>query len=181
MDMTFSLLLMIALIATGCNATSQNGSQSGGSSGGNPAPGIVTLDSEESAFVSFINAYRVQSGAPALTVSVTLTQASQWQSVDMATHNYLDHTDSSGRDFSTRLGFFGYPSDASAMGENVAAGNETAQDTFTQWQNSPPHNANMLDASYLALGVGRAYASSSTYGWYWTTDFGSVVDSALTP
>ncbi len=133
----------------------------------------VTLDQEESTFVTLINNYRVSSGLPALQVSITLTEASQWLSSDMATHNYLDHTDSLGRDFVTRLEFFGYPSSASAMGENIAAGNSDAAATFLQWKNSPPHNANMLDANYLALGVGRAYDASSTYGWYWATDFAS--------
>jgi uncharacterized protein YkwD len=102
-------------------------------------------------------------------------------SLDMTNNNYLDHTDSLGRDFATRIFFFGYPSSASFFGENIAGGNVTGQDTFTQWRNSPPHNANMLDANYAAIGVGRAYNASSEYQWYWTTDCGSTVDATLQP
>lgn len=41
----------------------------------------------------------------------------------------------------------------------------------------PAHNANMLSASYTAIGIGRAYSSTSQYGWYWTTTFGGVQDA----
>jgi uncharacterized protein YkwD len=139
--------------------------------------GPVSLDSEESAFITLINNYRVQSGFAALQVSIALTESSKWMSNDMATHNYLDHTDSLGRDPFTRMAAFGY--DVETAGENIAAGNASAQNTFTQWQNSPAHNANMLDASYQVIGVGRADGASSEYGWYWTTDFGSVVDATF--
>jgi uncharacterized protein YkwD len=139
----------------------------------------VSLDSEEQAFVSLINAYRLQNGAEALQVSAALTQSSQWMSADMADKNYFSHTDSKGRDPFTRMAAFGYPLASEYEGENIACGNATAEDTFTQWKNSPAHNANMLDANYLMIGVGRAYNASSTYGWYWTTDFGSLVDAAL--
>jgi len=142
-----------------------------------PTQSTVTLDSEESAFVTLINNYRVQNGLAALQVSIALTQSSQWMSADMASNNYLDHTDSLGRDPFTRMAAFGY--DVETAGENIAAGNATAQDTFTQWEDSPAHNANMLGADYAVMGVGRAYSASSTYGWYWTTDFGSVVDKTL--
>ncbi len=143
-----------------------------------PTPSPSLLDSEEQAFVTLINDYRAQNGAPKLLVSIALTQSSKWMSTDMATKDYFSHTDSLGRDPFTRMAAFGYAS-ANAMGENIAAGNAAAQDTFTQWKNSPAHNANMLDSAYLAMGVGRAYDASSTYGWYWTTDFGSTVDAVI--
>jgi uncharacterized protein YkwD len=139
--------------------------------------GAVTLDSEEAAFVTLINAYRVQNGLGALKVSVTLTESSKWLSVDMATKNYFSHTDSLGRDPFTRMAAFGY--DVETAGENIAAGNATAEDTFTQWKDSPAHNANMLDAAYAVIGVGRAEGASSDYSWYWTTDFGSVIDTTF--
>ena len=142
-----------------------------------PPPGLTgtaAIDSEEQAFLGLINASRAQSGAPALTISVRLTQASDWLSVDMATRNYFSHTDRLGRAFSTRIGAFGYS--GYTIAENIAAGNATAQATFTQWKNSSGHNANMLNANYKAIGIARAYDSSSSYQWYWTTDFGATVE-----
>jgi uncharacterized protein YkwD len=66
------------------------------------------------------------------------------------------------------------------MGENIAAGFSTAQDVFNAWKNSPGHNANMLDPSFKAIGIGLATVSGSSYTYYWTTDFGGVVDAAPT-
>jgi uncharacterized protein YkwD len=137
--------------------------------------GTATLDTEERAFLTLINQYRAQSGLTALQPSVKLIQASDWLSSDMATRNYFSHTDLQGRDPFTRMHDFGYTTYTSAA-ENIAAGNATAQATFTQWKNSAGHNANMLGASYRAIGIGRAQDTSSSYGWYWTTDFGSFVD-----
>jgi uncharacterized protein YkwD len=170
---------LLASSVLGCVSPTrqENGVQSGGGEvlPTLPAPSPSTtgvLDSEESAFFTLINQYRAANALPLLQLSADLTLAAHWMSTDMATHNNLDHTDSLGRDPFTRMEDFGYVG-ATSMGENIAAGNETGQDTLTQWQNSPPHNANMLDADYLAIGVGRAYDAASEYGWYWTTDFGS--------
>jgi uncharacterized protein YkwD len=140
--------------------------------------GGVALDNEEAAFVTLINDYRAQSGLAKLEVSITLTESSKWMSSDMASKNYFSHTDSLGRDPFARMAAFGYPQNGYS-GENIAAGNSDAQNTFTQWKNSPGHNANMLGVHYTVIGVGRAPDSKSTYKWYWTTDFGSTVDAIL--
>lgn len=144
---------------------------------GSGLTGTATLDSEEIAFLSLINAYRAQNGLAALQVSVALTQASDWMSNDMASKNYFSHTDSQGRDPFVRMTAFNY--NYSWAGENIAAGNAAAQATFTQWKNSPGHNANMLNANYKVIGIARAQNSSSTYNWYWTTDFGGTVDKTV--
>jgi uncharacterized protein YkwD len=176
------ILMVMAIGICGCVSTdSPSVNSSVNDTSVSPTPtasspsGPVTLDSEESAFVVLINNYRLQSGLTALQLSPLLTTASKWMSTNMANNNYFSHTDSLGRDPFTRMAFFGY--DISGYcGENIAAGSATAADTFTQWQNSPAHNANMLDANYVTLGVGRASNPSSTYDWYWTTDFGSVLN-----
>jgi len=42
------------------------------------------------------------------------------------------------------------------MGENIAAGNSDAWNTFVQWRESPGHNANMLTGEFTCIGIGRA-------------------------
>jgi uncharacterized protein YkwD len=64
-------------------------------------------------------------------------------------------------------------------GENIAAGNSTALNTFNQWKKSPSHLSIMLSSNFKAIGIGRAYKSTSTYKWYWTADFGGYVDAAV--
>jgi uncharacterized protein YkwD len=140
--------------------------------------GGAELDVEEWNFITLINDYRAQNGVPKLQVSISLTKASHWLSTDMATKDYFDHTDSLKRAFNIRIASFGYPSSA-YVGENIAAGNSTAQGTFTQWKNSSGHRANMLNSNYRVIGVARSRNPESTYGWYWTTDFGSKVDATI--
>lgn len=136
-----------------------------------------TLDSEERAFVGMLNVYRQQNGIPTpLQVSIALTNAAKWHSGDMAQFDYFDHTDRLGRDPFVRMAAFGYGY-STFKGENIAAGNSTAAATFDQWRNSPPHNANMLNSAYRAIGIGRA--AGGTYGYYWTTTFGGYVDATL--
>lgn len=143
-----------------------------------PAPAQVTLDSEELAFVQLINNYRQQNGLAPLQVSITLTTAAKWMSADMGVNRYFNHTDSLGRDPFVRMAAFGYAYQT-AKGENIAAGNSTAQATFNQWKNSPGHNQNMLSSAYRVMGIGRAYAAGSAYGWYWTNKFGGFVDQTI--
>lgn len=146
-----------------------------------------TLDSEELSFLTLINNYRAQNGAGPLQVSVALENSSTWMSNDMASKNYFSHTDSLGRDPFTRMNAFGYP--YYPAGENIAAGYSDAQNTFNLWVNACDpdssgactyaHRKNMLSTSYVVIGIGRAYNAGSTYGWYWTTDFGGYLDQTI--
>lgn len=137
-----------------------------------------TLDSEEQAALKLINDYRAQNGLNPLRVSITLTRAADWLSADMAGRNYFSHTDSQGRDPFQRMTAYGYNYN-SYRGENIAAGYGDAARTFNLWRNSSGHNAAMLNANFKVIGISRAYNASSTYKWYWTTDFGSFVDATL--
>lgn len=138
-----------------------------------------TIDAEEQGVLKLINDYRAQNGLGALRVSVALTRAADWMSADMAAKNYFSHTDSSGRDPFARMSAFGY-SYNTYRGENIAAGYGDAARTFNLWRNSPSHNATMLNPNFKVLGISRAYSASTTYKWYWTTNFGGFVDTLLT-
>ena len=137
-----------------------------------------TLDAEEQTVLRLINEYRAQNGLPALRATATLTRAADWMSGDMSSKNYFSHTDSMGRDPFARMSAFGYTF-ATTKGENLAAGYSDAARTFNQWRNSPGHNAAMLHKDFRAIGVSRVYQMFSTYKYYWTTNFGGVVDTPL--
>jgi hypothetical protein len=92
----------------------------------------------------------------------------------MAANNYFAHDDLT-RTWVQRVRDCGY-SYNTYIGENIAAGNSSAQATFNQWKNSPGHNANMLSANFNAIGIGRAFQASATYDWYWSTEFGGYED-----
>ncbi|MDQ2915421.1 MAG: CAP domain-containing protein [Chloroflexota bacterium] len=138
----------------------------------------ASLDSAEQDLVARINAFRAARSLPTLAVSDTLTAAAKWMSVDMGARNYFAHTSYDGRSPTQRMADAGYPAFGTWTGEDLAAGYTTTAEVLNGWINSPAHYAVLVNPKYHAIGVGRGYASSSTYGWYWTADFGGVIDGA---
>lgn len=132
--------------------------------------GQCWADSEETAVVALINAFRASNNVtPALVMQVQLGRAAELHSQDQAAHNFSGHTGSNGSTLKQRIGAAGYA--AQAWGENVAwhSNDGSAQMAFTLWRNSPPHRDAMLNATFQEIGVGRAQSTSGV--WYWTADF----------
>jgi len=140
----------------------------------------VCSSDSKSDFLALINQYRQDNGVGTLKISSALTTAAQLHSEDMAAHNYFAHNSLDGRTPIDRMRAAGYNYNT-WYGENIAAGYNTAQTVFDAWKNSPPHDENMLNPSFVVIGIGLAYNASSTYKWYWTTDFGGYDDSGAPP
>jgi len=138
----------------------------------------ASLDASEQDLVARINSFRASRGLPTLAVSDTLTTAAKWMSLDMGARNYFAHTSLDGRSPTQRMYDAGYPAFGTWTGEDLAAGYTTTADVLNGWINSPAHYAVLVNPQYHAIGVGRGYTTGSTYGWYWTADFGGVVDAA---
>ncbi len=139
-------------------------------SAGRPAP-AAALDAQEQAFLGLINDYRAANGLGPLALNDQLTQTAIWMSQDMASHNYFSHTDSLGRDPFQRMADLGYNYNT-WRGENLAAGIEAAQTALDLFKSSPEHNWIMLYPNFKVIGIARAYAPGTTFGWYWATEFG---------
>ncbi len=143
---------------------------------GGAGDATTTLDAEEQAFLVLINNYHASNGLGALTACTSLSRAAQGHSEDMRDNNYFSHTGLNGSTPWDRACDACYDlgcGPQTAMAENIAAGNSGAQGTFTQWQNSPGHNANMLGGSFTQIGIGRA-TGGGQYGSYWTNVFGGA-------
>ena len=140
----------------------------------------AALDAEESAFLTLINEYRQSQGIGTLTVNGKLTDAAAWMATDMATNDYFSHTDSTGRNPFDRMDDFGYDYNT-WKGENLAAGVSDAATAFDLWKGSEGHNKNMLNERYKVIGISRANDPSSTFGWYWATEFGGQSDPPPPP
>jgi hypothetical protein len=147
--------------------------------GGMGGEAAAALDGAEADLVAQINAFRVGRGLAPFTVSETLSASAKWHSTDMATKNYFSHTSSDGRSATQRMADAGYPTSGTWTGENVAAGYNTAAEVLRAWINSAPHLANLSSPNFRAIGVGRAYGAGSALGWYWTANFGGVVDKPM--
>lgn len=136
----------------------------------------MAYDDQELAFLSLVNNYRQQSGLLPLTLSASLSNSALGHSQDMAINNFFSHAGSNGSSPWDRMRAAGYTYNT-WLGENIAAGYGSAQSVFDAWRNSPEHNANILNPNYRAIGIGRYYNAASSYGWYWTTDFGGVPEA----
>jgi uncharacterized protein YkwD len=140
----------------------------------------TSADPQESLLVGLINSYRQQNGLGTLSVSPALTASAEWKSGDMLANNYFAHDDPSpSRAWYQRIADCGYGASRN-IEENLAEGVADAQSTLLMWENSPPHNENLLDPSIREIGVGRAGGASQS-SWYWTADFGDPVAAAAAP
>jgi uncharacterized protein YkwD len=142
------------------------------------------LSPMEAEFIGLINDYRESLGLSPLRVSRALNIASYKHSADMAERNYFAHETlyplppgQSGPLPWDRMADAGYDYNT-YKAENIARGYSTAQQVFTGWKNSDGHDKNMRSSNYKAIGIGLVYDSSNPYGYYWTTDFGGVIDAA---
>jgi uncharacterized protein YkwD len=120
-----------------------------------------------------INAYRAAGAtcgsqrfepAAPLAWNELLQAAAARHSDDMAQRRTMSHTGGDGSDVGTRANRVGYA--WWGVGENVSAGYKTEPDALAGWMKSPGHCANMMSPGYTEVGVGAAYASGDTYGWY---------------
>lgn len=107
----------------------------------------------------------------ALTMNETLRVAARSHSQDMATRNYFSHTSLDGRTFLQRMRDAGY-NGAGPHGENIAAGYGSAAAAVNGWMGSTGHCQNIMNGGFRVAGVGYAYGAGSSYGVYWTMNFG---------
>ena len=135
--------------------------------------GLWTPDANECAFLKAVNIYRRSNGLRALLFSRSLGMAADNHSKYMAKTDDVDHTLAGGTSWSTNILNYGYP-EGYGMGENVLAGRSSAKGALALWQQSPPHNANMLGKSWRSIGIARAVNLDGKYKYYWTTTFGTV-------
>ena len=89
----------------------------------------------------------------------------------MATNDYFSHTSLDGRTFSQRIQDAGYAG-GFPQGENIAAGSSTPQAVVNAWMASSGHCSNIMKGGYADIGVGYGFLAGSTYGHYWTQNFG---------
>ncbi len=126
-----------------------------------------------STVIKLVNAQRAKAGLRKLSSNSKLALAARRHTTDMATHNFFSHTGSNGSSMTDRLTKAGYK--YSAAGETLYAGGgqlKTPQQCVTAWLNSPGHRSIMLSSAYTQIGVGYKYSAKSTYGGYYTADFG---------
>lgn len=100
-----------------------------------------------------------------------LGEAALEHSADMASKRYFSHTSKEGGAVGERARQAGY--NWGRIGENIAFGQHTPQETLEGWLASPGHCANIMNADFTEMGAAYAVTTEQrTNVAYWTQTFG---------
>jgi uncharacterized protein YkwD len=89
----------------------------------------------------------------------------------MAQSDCFSHYSQDGRSPFDRIAAAGYPYRAAA--ENIAAGHPDVARTMGQWLSSAGHCRNIMNPTYVHIGLGYAQDAGATYQNDWTQTFGT--------
>ncbi|MGH8208623.1 MAG: CAP domain-containing protein [Steroidobacteraceae bacterium] len=110
--------------------------------------------------------------APPLSLNASLERAAREHSRDMAANDYMDHTGRDGSSPAERITRTGYQ--WRMVGENLASGIMTPEETVAGWLQSPHHCANLMTARFTEMGIAFAVNPATDAGVYWTQTFGTT-------
>lgn len=150
----------------GSTGTSTNESGTGDSDPEQSEEATAEMTQAE-AVLKLVNAERKKAGLQPLTLSNKLTNIAYTKAKDMAEKNYFSHQSPTYGSPFDMLKQFGVS--FSAAGENIAAGQKSAEEVMNSWMNSSGHKANILNANYTQLGVG--FYRGGSYGTEWVQLF----------
>lgn len=121
-----------------------------------------------------LNAERQKRGLEPMTVSETLNQLADYHTTRMIEGDFFSHVDPYDRsNVGTRAAKFNYP--FVHVGENLAAGQRTADQVLADWLASPAHRTIILDPDFTE--VGSAVLDGGRFARYWTLELGRRIGS----
>lgn len=109
--------------------------------------------------------------APALSWNAELGETALAHSKDMANKDYFSHQGRDGSQVSDRASRAGYR--WQRIGENIAAGQGSAEQVMAGWLASPGHCKNIMNPDFTELGAAYATNPASAATSYWTQVFGT--------
>jgi uncharacterized protein YkwD len=144
-------------------------------------PSADNLAQVNAAVLCLVNAWRADSGLPALSSNSQLQQAAEGMAAEMVQKQFFSHETPEGKNVVDRVEPTGYIPNSSdwVVGENLAWGSgglSTPQAIVNGWMNSPGHRANILAPDYKDVGLAAAMgapSSSQSGGTTYVNDFGA--------
>lgn len=122
------------------------------------------------AILDIVNAERSTRGLSALRMDEELLETAMFRAAECAV--FYSHTRPNGENLSSLLS----NKDTLVLGENIAYGQNSAQEVMSAWMSSEGHQANILGNNYSSIGIGCFYQYGDIY---WTQVFSS--DQATEP
>ncbi len=127
-------------------------------------PSGTELSAFEAKVIDLTNEQRRKNGLPNLQPDTALSNVAQEKSNDMQAKNYFSHTSPTYGSPFDMMRDFGVS--YNSAGENIAMGQQSAEEVVNAWMNSEGHRKNILSPNYTHIGVGH-----TTQGNYWTQMF----------
>ena len=118
----------------------------------------------ETELIALVNSERQASGIPPLQTNWEVTRLARYKSEEMKRHGLFDHESFVYGNPAQTLDYFHVP--YSAIGANIAMGQETAHEVMEAWLCSPGHQANLVNQSFTSAGVGLSLDEDGIP--YWT-------------
>lgn len=144
---------------------------------GTPVPGSTsgkcfTSDAAErmvDQVLQLVNLERGEESLPPVVLDPTLARIAGDYACRMIDDDFFGHRDpindhgAGERAVAARYAFY-------AVGENLAAGQESAVEVMKVWMASPAHRAIILDGRWTEVGISVRFGG--THGVYWVQEFG---------
>lgn len=119
--------------------------------------------------LKLINERRARIGLNELTLNPVLTQMAEKYSAQMIERNFFAHEDPDGQGPGERAYKEGYV--FLSVGENLAAGQETAEQVVAEWMASAEHRDMILGTQWQQIGIGVRLGGE--FNVYWVLEFGN--------
>lgn len=130
---------------------------------------VSTATLKERGAITLINRVRVRKGCKELRTVASLQTSSGRHASLMARARRLSHQLPGEPTLRSRTTAAGY-TDATRLGEVIAAGPTTASGAVKRWLRSSSHRALLLDCRFRAVGAG--YVTAGDGSRWWTVDLG---------
>lgn len=111
------------------------------------------------AVIQQVNAVRARNGLPALRADAAMNRAARQRAAELAKR--FSHTRPNGGRGLTILSEMGVS--YRTAGENIAAGQTSAQVVMSAWMGSSGHRANILSSRFGRIGVGQVTVNGRNY------------------
>jgi uncharacterized YkwD family protein len=131
-------------------------------------PSPEKMENIEKQVLTLTNQERERNGLKPLSGDdTTLNRCAHVKSTDMRDANYFSHQSPTYGSPFDMLREFGV--DYRQAAENIAAGQQSAEEVVKSWMESAGHRANILNPDYTHIGIG--YAQGGSQKCYWTQQF----------
>jgi uncharacterized protein YkwD len=125
--------------------------------------GIFSFIGPETELINAVNHQRAVHGVPPLAVNWETARLARYRAEEMVKLEFFGHESRIYDCTDEMLVRFGVP--FSAVGVNIAKGQETAEEVLNAWLTSETHRQVLLNAEYTSAGVGLAFCEDFPY---WT-------------